>query len=207
MKRRIPTPLGGWRVFLGEVGVIVLGVLIALAAQQAAQSVNERREAAQTRATLTSEIEETLAFLELRKAAQPCVDRRLTEVRALVDEWGRTGRFKTPRWIAQALWFRFSTVRFEAAQSAGRLALLPSEEQYRLGLVVDNLRYFADVQRTEMWAWSTLRMLHSGPDALSPSDRTQIRLALQDASLADHLVKVTSGRSWPRPRGSAGAPT
>lgn len=35
---RIPTPLHGWREFAGEVGVIVLGVLIALGAQQAAMS-------------------------------------------------------------------------------------------------------------------------------------------------------------------------
>jgi hypothetical protein len=49
-------PAKGWRAFAGEVGVIVLGVLIALGAQQAAETVNERREAAETRATLTNEI-------------------------------------------------------------------------------------------------------------------------------------------------------
>ena len=63
MRVRLPKPLHGWRVFAGEVGVIVLGVIIALAAQQAAESVNERREAAATRSALTTEIEETLAVL------------------------------------------------------------------------------------------------------------------------------------------------
>ena len=122
MKLSVPRPLHGWRVFAGEVGVIVIGVLIALGAQQLVARLNERREAAQTRATLTSEIEETLAFLELRRAAQPCIDQRLKELRAIIDQWGRTGRFKTPRWVAQAIWFRFGTARFDAAQSAGRHA-------------------------------------------------------------------------------------
>src|SRR5687767_11864248 len=136
MPLKLPTPLNGWRAFAGEVGVIVLGVLIALGAQQVAQSVNERREASETRTTLTNEVEESLAILMLRRAAQPCIDRRLGELRAIVNQWGRTGSFTTPRWVSQATWFAFDTARFEAAQSAGRLALLPSEEQYRFGLVV-----------------------------------------------------------------------
>jgi len=163
MKLSMPRPLHGWRAFAGEVGVIVLGVLLALGAQQVAESVNDRREAAATRATLVDEIEETLAILELRKAAQPCIDNRLRELRAIVNEWGRTGSFTTPRWVSQATWFAFDTARFEAAQSAGRLALLSSEDQYRMGLVVGSLRLFRDIQRRETDAWSILRMLQSGP--------------------------------------------
>jgi hypothetical protein len=188
-------PAKGWRAFAGEVGVVVLGVLLALAAQQTAETVNERREAAETRATLTNEIRETLALLELRRLAQPCIDRRLKEVRALVDQWGRTGSFKTPRWVSQATWFAVVTARFDAAQSAGRLALLPSEEQYRLGLVVGNLRSFQDIQSKEIETWGTLRMLQSGADALSAGDRTEIRVALQEASTLNYLAQIRVGQT------------
>jgi hypothetical protein len=188
-------PAKGWRVFAGEVGIIVLGVLIALAAQQAAESVNERREAAETRTAVTKEIRETLAILELRRLAQPCIDRRLKEVRALVDQWGRTGSFRNPTWVSQATWFAIVTGRFDAAQSAGRLALLPSEEQYRLGLVVSNLRNFQDIQSKEIETWGTLRMLQSGADALSASDRTEVRLALQEASTLNYLANIKVGQT------------
>lgn len=188
-------PAKGWRAFAGEVGVVVLGVLLALTAQQAAEAVNQRREAADTRVALTNEIEETLAILELRRAAQACIDKRLGELRAIVNEWGRTGSFKTPRWVAQATWFAVGTARFEAAQSAGRLALLSSEEQYRLGLIVGGLRNFQGVQVREIEAWSTLRMLQSGADALSASDRTQVRMALQDASTLNYLAKINVGQT------------
>lgn len=191
-------PRDGWRAFAGEVGVVVLGVLLALGAQQLAETVNQRREAAETRATLTGEIKESLAVLELRRAAQPCIDRRLKELRAIVNEWGRTGRFETPRWVSQATWFAFDTARFEAAQSAGRLALLPSEEQYRFGLVVGSLRTFRELQLRETDAWSTLRMLQSGPDTLSASDRTAVRVALQDASTLNHFAQVSVGQTLPQ---------
>lgn len=198
MKLSMPRPLNGWRAFAGEVGVVVLGVLLALGAQEIAESIDDRREAAATRESLANEIEESLAVLELRKAAQPCIDRRLKELRAIVNAWGRTGSFKTPRWVSQATWFAFDTARFEAAQSAGRLALLPSEEQYRFGLVVGSLRTFRDIQRRETDAWSTLRMLQSGPEVLSASDRTAVRVALQEASTLNHFAQVSVGQTLPQ---------
>ena len=36
-------PVNGWRAFWGEVGIIVLGVLIALGAQQVAERVRDRQ--------------------------------------------------------------------------------------------------------------------------------------------------------------------
>ena len=198
MKLRMPRPLNGWQAFTNEVVVVVFGVLLALGAQELVASIDERREAARTRATLVDEIEETLAILNLRKAAQPCIDNRLRELRAIVNEWGRTGSFKTPRWVSQATWFAFDTARFEAAQSAGRLALLPSEEQYRIGLVIGSLRSFRDIQRRETDAWSTLRILQSGPEVLSATDRTAVRLALQDASTLNHFAQINVGQTLPQ---------
>ncbi len=46
MHFHLPKPMHGWRAFAGEVGVIVLGVLIALAGQQVAQSFQWRGDAA-----------------------------------------------------------------------------------------------------------------------------------------------------------------
>jgi hypothetical protein len=194
------------RAFAAEVGVVVLGVLLALAAQQAAETVNQRREAASTRVALTNEIEETLAILELRRAAQPCIDKRLGELRAIVNQWGSTGSFKTPRWVAQATWFAVGTPRFDAAQSAGRLALLSSEEQYQLGLIVGGLRNFQGVQLREIEAWSTLRMLQSGANALSASDRTQVRMALQEASTLNYLAKINVGQTLTQAAGYGWGP-
>jgi len=188
-------PVHGWRVFAGEVGVIVLGVLVALGAQQVAEALNQRSEAAETRAALTNEIRDSLGTLELRKAAQPCIDRRLEELRGLVDEWGRTGTYKTPRWVSQATWLGMGTQRFDAAESAGRLALLPPEEQYRLGFVHSGLEAFRNTQEREGEAWATLRMLQAGADTLSSTDRTAIRVALQQASTFNYYIKIRTGQS------------
>ena len=194
-------PPHGWNAVAWELAIVTIGVLLALGLQQVIEGIDERREAARTRAVLATEIEENLAILELRRLAQPCIDRRLKELRAIVDQWGRTGSFRTPRWVSQATWFAFNTARFDAAQSAGRLSLLSSEDQYRFGLVVSSLRQFRDIQFRETNAWSTLRMLQSGPDALSASDRTAIRVALQDASTLNHFAQISVGQTFPEAAG------
>ena len=48
MKLHRLRPRDGWRVFIGEVGVIVLGVLIALVAQQVASNWQWRQDVART---------------------------------------------------------------------------------------------------------------------------------------------------------------
>ena len=190
-------PPQGWQVFVGEVEVVVLGVLLALAAQQLAESVNERREAAATRKALIGEIEDGLAILNLRRTAEPCIDKRLAELRAILDQWGRTGSFTTPKWVSQAPWFVMNTLRVDGAVSGGRVPLLSEEEQYRFGLVGGTIRNFRQIQDEDNQAWSRLRLLQCGPAALSESDRTELRLALQDASFLNYRAKIVIGQALP----------
>jgi hypothetical protein len=55
MKLRIPQPLHGWREFAGEVGIIVLGVLIALGAQQLVEWANHLSQVDEMSARLRKE--------------------------------------------------------------------------------------------------------------------------------------------------------
>lgn len=194
-------PPHGWHAVAWELAIVTLGVLIALAAQQWVENVQNRRIARETREALRDEIEDNLVSLQLRSTATPCIDRRLREVRQLLDEWGRSGTFKRPLWVAHAPRVGLGFARFDAASSAGRLALLPREEQYQVGAIVDGLREFESLQDTEFMVWSKLRTLEAGADALSASDRTVIRGALQEASYHNYSAKLTSRQLLPAAAG------
>jgi len=56
MRFAIPSPINGWRIFWGEVGIIVLGVLIALGAQQVVEAFNWRKEVAGFRDSVREEM-------------------------------------------------------------------------------------------------------------------------------------------------------
>lgn len=56
MRVRVPKPLHGWRAFAGEVGIIVLGVLIALGAGQIVEELNWRQKVSRAEAAMRIEL-------------------------------------------------------------------------------------------------------------------------------------------------------
>lgn len=85
MRFHLPKPLHGWREFAGEVGIIVIGVLIALAAQQLVETIQSRAEVVQFRSAVDVEMGNNLAVYQYRIKQEPCVKQRLGELRAWLD--------------------------------------------------------------------------------------------------------------------------
>lgn len=83
---KIPTPRDGWRMFAGEVGVIVLGVLLALGAQQVAENLQMRSEVREFRRTIDHEIGLNLFVYEVRNRGSACNVRRIRELLRWVKE-------------------------------------------------------------------------------------------------------------------------
>jgi len=96
MDVRLPKPLHGWRTFAGEVGVIVLGVLIALGAQQLVQELQWRSEVKETREALDAELAHNLEFFNYDMSLRPCARSRLNELEFIIDreKAGKTVRMK-----------------------------------------------------------------------------------------------------------------
>lgn len=80
MHFHLPKPRDGWRVFVGEVGVIVLGVLIALVAQQFAENWQWHQTVARTKSDLNDQIHSAIANSAERMAVDPCLSQRLSEL-------------------------------------------------------------------------------------------------------------------------------
>jgi hypothetical protein len=129
--------------------------------------------------------------------AAPCIDRRLNELRAILAQWEKLGTFETPNWVAQTPVIEVTLTRYDAALSAGRMALLSSEQQYRIGALAAGLRRFHELQMAERESWGRLRALQAGAKALSQNDRATLRTALQDASTLDYETKINSHQVLP----------
>ena len=70
-------PMHGWRAFAGEVGIIVIGVLIALAAQQAVETWRWQQDVERTQEDLDDEILYNVALGAERIAVDRCLKQRL----------------------------------------------------------------------------------------------------------------------------------
>jgi hypothetical protein len=96
MQVHVPKPLHGWRAFAGEVGIIVLGVLIALGAGQMVETVHERSEAFDADSAIRGELEFNMARLRSRWEQRACVRNRLDELQSLIDLANADGRDPDP---------------------------------------------------------------------------------------------------------------
>ncbi|HEY5336917.1 MAG TPA: hypothetical protein VIJ85_01835 [Rhizomicrobium sp.] len=85
MRFHLPKPLHGWREFAGEVGIIVLGVLIALGAGQVVDTFRQRSDLAQLRDALHAELADDRARWEDIRAGDECTVRRLDALEHWLD--------------------------------------------------------------------------------------------------------------------------
>jgi hypothetical protein len=86
-----PKPIHNLREFLKEVGIIVLGVSIALAAEQAVEWFHWRAQVREARSIIATEMASNLAAAAERIGAQACIDSRLDELGRILDQASRTG--------------------------------------------------------------------------------------------------------------------
>jgi len=80
MHVHLPKAFHGWREFAKEVGIIVLGVLIALSFEQVVQTWHWHEQVRTTRQALMSEIEYSAIFAEERLAIQQCLRDRIIDL-------------------------------------------------------------------------------------------------------------------------------
>jgi hypothetical protein len=185
----MPKPLHGWREFLHEVAIIVLGVLLALGLEQLVSSFHDRASAAETRANIRSELAENLRVLLRRQRTGDCVERRMREIAAFLDASTRGERPAQPTWIGAPYAPLAGDTAFKSAQSAGKFFLLQQSQQQKIqSFYIDSDDF--NVQSTREWYdWAQLRSLTNGV-RLTDNEMTRLRQALHDARGADRLIRV-----------------
>lgn len=87
MHIHMPKPLHGWREFAGEVGIIVVGVLIALGAEQLIVANHWRHQVADYRQALRSEIAYDIGTHRYRIAENRCVTARIDALDRWLESW------------------------------------------------------------------------------------------------------------------------
>jgi hypothetical protein len=189
----------GWREFLKEYAIIVLGVLTALVAEQAVASLHQHLRAAEARASIRAEIARNLGSMEARHAGEACMAKRLDEVEALIAASSVGKLPQETLWIGGPSEFLILDGKYKTAVQSGTVSLFDDKEQ---AAYADLYLIFADYwQRSgdEIRIWTELRTLEKHPPP-SPVLDWHLRSALQQARMARFLIGL--GR-WGALRGAA----
>ena len=180
MHVHLPKPLHGWREFAGEVGIIVIGVLIALGAEQLVERAHREREAIQAERAIRNELGLNLGRLQSRSEIYGCVRARIEELQKLLDSAGAKRPFVTPNWIGRPQYWSFLDSRWNAESQAGKAALMDGDRLSQYGIMynrMQNLLSEMDHEQTDWVKLRTLEHLHS----LDISGSLEMNLTLNDA--------------------------
>jgi hypothetical protein len=194
MHFHLPKPLHGWREFAGEVGIIVVGVLIALGAEQVVETLHWRREVGGAREALGYEIADSVGQGYEREHINNCVEQRLDLLAAIVDKAGETGRLpplgspgSTPyrSWM-DATWR--TTMAGDVASHFGRREL---DIYGTIYVFVQNLQQFAP---SELTVWSRLDSIAGPGRAIAPAEVQSLRNDIAEARLLNRMTTVAGIR-------------
>jgi len=181
MHFHLPKPLHGWRAFAGEVGIIVVGVLIALAAEAVVQSLHDRQVAEDARQNVRAEAAFNVGFIRDRLRSQACIDRRIGELQAILSRSGDGPLATQPTWLARPPVTPFFFGRWEAATASGRNSLFSADEQGKFSMLYRIFTQYDTDQAREQAVWSQLRALEWWQGPLGPQARLNFAQALEQA--------------------------
>jgi hypothetical protein len=147
MHFHLPKPMHGWREFVGEVGIIVLGVLIALAAEQVVEGIHERSQIGELQRALRFELADARARWEEMRTEDACESKRLDALESWLATASATSRL--PNAFNPMLWNMHSSAWDLAKTSPATNSISLHERLIYASLydAINNWRSYLDEER------------------------------------------------------------
>lgn len=181
MHFHVPKPLHGWREFLGEVGIIVLGVLIALGLEQAVESWHWHDRVDHAVAGLGFEVAETIGQGHERLNVAPCVEERLNELASIIDDAARTGVLPSIGRIGVPPVRSYSTGVWQSALAGQTAEHLTDDDRSAYSVIYGYSDLLAAINRRELDEWTRLATISGPGRKLDAVEADALRLALGQA--------------------------
>lgn len=196
MRFTVPTPIKGWRTFWGEVGIIVLGVLIALGAQQIVEAWQWRKEVAGFRDAVREEMNLDLGTYTYRAKQKPCITAQLNELQRWLDGWrdGRGERLLGPIGMTTSHVIRTNVWDSRDPET---FAHMPRHEKLEYSFLYSEFANNEVHRLDERDAWIQLASFN-GATFLDHQDQIRLQGLIFRARLRDHRIDDNSGRFMSR---------
>jgi hypothetical protein len=167
LKLTLLSALPAWRAFLGEVGVIVLGVLIALGIGEVADGLRWDARAKDTVRSIRAEWAQNGGVFEERVFVQPCLDRRLAELKSIVRAARQSGRIPNLSEIGRLPVRPLATDSWKQVTSSEVLLHIDAEQGRNFAAGYSQVERYATSVLVESDMWASLRMLEGNPGRIS----------------------------------------
>jgi len=192
MRFLLPKPIHGWRAFWGEVGIIVLGVLIALAAQQLAEDYQQKQRLAEADRAIALELGEAVGQATVKLRTYLCTENTLSKIGSIVSDAERIGRLPPLGEIPLPRRFTWPSGAWQTLQDGNVAALEPRDRLQGLSVIYSLIEFLDREQYREYDVWTDLYQLVGPGRGFSASDASTARSSIGQARMLNRLVTLHS---------------
>jgi hypothetical protein len=178
MEGHKPKPIRDWRQLLTELAIVVVGVCLALAAQQAVDWLHWRNEVVEAREAIASEMATNTISAITRLRTQNCVERRLDALANILDQASRTGRLPPVGYIGFPPQRAYSSGAWESVVASQTASHFSREQLASLGRIYRIPEVATETARSEMEVWGSLSTMIGPGRRLDPASEVELRKSL-----------------------------
>jgi hypothetical protein len=183
-----------WRVVLADFVIVVLGVGVALAAQQAAEWWHWRSEVTAARTALRAEMVPIADYYGMRVAIAPCVNRKLEAVSAMIADAAAGRKVETGDIIFNGLGAPIYDSEWQSQRASQTLTHFPRQELALMSTFYGQRKAMEDWSLEEAAAWAHLAVLQDEAQKLGSDDLAQLRVASHMARRYQNVITLNAER-------------
>ncbi|MBX9730390.1 MAG: hypothetical protein K2X59_03610, partial [Sphingomonas sp.] len=180
-----PKPLHGFRETLGEIGIIVVGILLAIAFEQIVEEIHWSQEVQKAQKALHGDIAELSKVLRYRITVDKCVRQRIDTLDKIIEQPSSTPEVRN---FSPGIGFALSTNVWQAQQYSQVLTHFDDDELSDLGAFYFQISNLQRVIDEESHSWQKLEVLIGRPSRLGPADIATLRTASSEARSSNSLI-------------------
>lgn len=192
MEIRKPKAVHGWRELLKEIGIIVIGVLIALGAEQSVEALHWMHQVDAGEAILKGAFAHEVQNAALRDAQGPCITQRLAFLSSVVQRASEDGRLPALDAVGHPPFTPWTIGSWQALVASQTVTHLPRQKMIDYSVIAQTTTFLSGLSDQEEAQWTILDTMIGPGRRLSDAEAEQLRVTLAQASDANVLMGRTA---------------
>ena len=190
MHFHLPKPMHGWREFVGEVGIIVIGVLIALGAEQLVEAARWREQVSAGREALRDDYINIIVNAREREGEDACIRRRLSDLTIVLNDGGGIlpplGTIGNP---PGRIWY---PVSWDSLVASNVSVHMPRNEMLAHAQIAVQARMAENTSQQELYDWAKLYSMVGKGRKLDGAESGQLRESIAVALYRLNLLRLVA---------------
>lgn len=187
-----PKPVHGWRELLNEVGVIVIGVVIALSGEQAVEALHWTHQAHAGEVALKEAYAREVRNAAWREAQNGCITRRLAALSSILRQGSDSGRLAPVAAIGHPPYTPWTVGTWEALVASQTVSHLPRRKMIAYTTIAQRAVFLSGLSDREEDQWTVLDSMVGAGRRFSDVEAEELRTTLARAADSNRLMLATS---------------